>query len=210
MSEPDIRSILANVRSYFDEKITKFGPNHLGVGWNSTESQVLRFEQFRHLFGGKTRFSLNDIGCGYGHLLDYLHASSIETDYLGIDISEHMIDKARELHPASGGSSFEVSAQCGRIADYSVASGIFNVKMDVPHVEWTAYVLETIDSMNSSCSKGFAFNALTRYSDKEKMRDDLYYADPGFLFDLCKTTCSRNVALLHDYGLYEFTLIVKK
>jgi len=42
------------------------------------------------------------------------------------------------------------------------------------------------------------------------MRPDLYYADPLFLFDFCKQNFSKNVALLHDYRLYDFTLIVRK
>jgi hypothetical protein len=42
------------------------------------------------------------------------------------------------------------------------------------------------------------------------MRPDLYYADPRAIFDHCKRTFSRWVALLHDYGLYEFTILVRK
>jgi hypothetical protein len=42
------------------------------------------------------------------------------------------------------------------------------------------------------------------------MQDYLYYADPRVLFDHCKTRYSKNVALLHDYGLYEFTILVRK
>jgi hypothetical protein len=42
------------------------------------------------------------------------------------------------------------------------------------------------------------------------MREDLYYADPARLFDHCKTRFARNVTLLHDYGLYEFTMLVRK
>ena len=42
------------------------------------------------------------------------------------------------------------------------------------------------------------------------MRPDLYYADPCELFDRCKRRYSRNVALLHDYDLYEFTILVRK
>jgi len=42
------------------------------------------------------------------------------------------------------------------------------------------------------------------------MRDYLYYGDPCFYFDLCKRSYSRQVALMHDYGLYEFTLLVRK
>ena len=55
-----------------------------------------------------------------------------------------------------------------------------------------------------------AFLLLTKYSEKEYMRDNLYYADPLFIFDYCKRNFSKQVALLHDYGLYEFTILVKK
>ena len=48
------------------------------------------------------------------------------------------------------------------------------------------------------------------YSDPERMRAHLYYADPCRLFDHCKRRYSRHVALLHDYGLYEFTILVRK
>ena len=42
------------------------------------------------------------------------------------------------------------------------------------------------------------------------LRLDLYYADPCALFDYCKRSFSRNVALLHDYEIYDFTLLVRK
>jgi hypothetical protein len=58
--------------------------------------------------------------------------------------------------------------------------------------------------------KGFAFNALSLYSDPEKRRPDLYYADPLALFDHCQRHFSRYVSLLHDYPLYEFTILVRK
>jgi hypothetical protein len=51
---------------------------------------------------------------------------------------------------------------------------------------------------------------LTSYSDPDRMRSDLYYGDPCLFFDHCKRTYSKQVALLHDYGLYEFTVIVRK
>jgi len=51
---------------------------------------------------------------------------------------------------------------------------------------------------------------LTKYPDAARMRSDLYYADPGFFFDYCKRNFSRNVALLHDYNLYDFTILVRK
>ena len=37
---------------------------------------------------------------------------------------------------------------------------------------------QTLAIMQSLCRRGFAFNMLTTYSDPEKQRDDLFYADP--------------------------------
>jgi hypothetical protein len=42
------------------------------------------------------------------------------------------------------------------------------------------------------------------------MRDYLYYVASLKLFDLCKRRYSRNVALLHGYGLFAFTVVVSK
>ncbi len=67
-----------------------------------------------------------------------------------------------------------------------------------------------LEKFNSLCRKGFSCNFLTKYSDANRMRSDLYYADPCFLFDYCKRHFSKNIALLHDYQLYDFTLIVRK
>ena len=92
---------------------------------------------------------------------------------------------------------------------YTVASGIFNVKQDAPDDDWRQYLLETVADLGRLSTRGFAFNALTTYSDPERRRADLYYADPLELFDYCKRHVSKLVSLIHDTPLYEFTLIVR-
>jgi hypothetical protein len=94
-------------------------------------------------------------------------------------------------------------------ADYVLASGIFNVRLDADPASWHEYVLATLDAFAARSERGFAFNMLTRYADPPLMRDDLYYADPGHYFRLCKERYSREVALLHDYELFEFTILVR-
>jgi hypothetical protein len=95
-------------------------------------------------------------------------------------------------------------------ADYAVASGVFNVKQQAADDEWREYIWETVADLAVLGTRGFAFNALTSYSDADKRRPDLFYADPLEAFDRCKRTYSRFVTLLHDYPLYEFTLIVRR
>jgi len=68
----------------------------------------------------------------------------------------------------------------------------------------------TLDALDRTSYRGFAFNCLTCFADADKMRDNLYDADPCAFFDLCRRRYSHHVALLHDYGLYEFTVLVRK
>jgi hypothetical protein len=93
---------------------------------------------------------------------------------------------------------------------YAVASGIFNVRLTHPEQVWRDYTLRTLDALNGLSLKGFAFNMLSTYCDQERRRGDLFYGDPREMFDFCKRRFSARVALLHDYPLYEFTIIVRK
>lgn len=199
--------ILTRVQEYYDEKLRAHGATARGVDWKSPESQELRFAQLVKLIDHDRPFTINDFGCGYGALIDYLESSGFQFQYAGFDISSEMTARASELHP---GARFVTGKGDLREADYTVASGIFNVRLSTGEAEWRYYMLDVLDTMNSLSTRGFAFNALTKYSDAEFMRSDLYYADPLFFFDHCKTKYSKFVTLLHDYPLYEFTVLVRK
>lgn len=58
-----------------------------------------------------------------------------------------------------------------------------------------------VNVLNRTSSKGFAFNCLTSYSDAEKMRDHLYYADPCEVFDHCKRHYSHLGLIGKRYSL---------
>jgi hypothetical protein len=120
-----------------------------------------------------------------------------------------MISRAKESYGGIDSVDFVSDKQSMIATDYTVASGVFNVQLDTSTTEWEAYVLHNLGVLNALSRRGFAFNLLTKYSDPELMRPDLYYADPLFFFDYCKNNFSRFVALLHDYPLYEFTILVK-
>lgn len=198
------------MQQYYDQKLRAHGPTAGGVDWNSQESQQLRFAQLVRLIDHNRPFTVNDFGCGYGALIDYLEQSGFDFQYTGFDISPEMIAKAEELHPRSSQIDFVIDQRQLRAADYTLASGIFNVKLSTGKAEWKRYMLDVLEAMNSLSKSGFAFNALTKYSDAQFRRPDLYYADALFFFDHCKTQYSRFVTLLHDYPLYEFTMLVRK
>lgn len=201
---------LSEVADYYSAKLAKHGETSCGVDWNSEASQMLRFEQLTKIISQAEGFSLNDLGCGYGAMLDYLNSHYQDFIYNGCDVSSDMIHAAQHRYAHMSNAHFSITAEPAEIADYGIASGIFNVRFEHIDAEWNKYLQTTLDVLDRTSRKGFAFNCLTSYSDADKMRDYLYYADPGVLFDLCKRRYSRHVALLHDYGLYEFTILVRK
>jgi SAM-dependent methyltransferase len=200
-----IRSAVAD---YYTAKVREHGPTARGVDWNGEESQELRFAQLLRVADGLERpFSLLDYGCGYGALADWLERRGIAVDYRGFDLSDDMVRHARVRRPHAAVTTREDELEP---ADVAVASGIFNVRLDVDDARWADYVEGVIRTLDRLGTRGIAFNMLTSWSDPPFMRDDLFYGDPCAYFSLCKRELSRHVALLHDYGLYEFTIIVRK
>ena len=204
-----LSNTIKKIAHYYSSKVIEYGCNPKGVDWNDAPSQITRFVQLLKIIDGNNKFTINDIGCGYGALYEFMKNKYQFFEYYGLDISKVMIENASNNYKSEN-VSFSVSNIPESIANYSVASGIFNVKLNVKNHDWLNYIKYTIDIMNQKSNKGFAFNCLTSYSDRDKMRNDLYYADPLFLFDYCKKKYSKNVAILHDYDLYEFTVLIRK
>lgn len=204
---------LTDIQAFFKEQFVKHGESAEGVGWNSTYAQDVRFDQLIKVISGTGPFSLIEFGCGYGYLLDYLDDRKIRpAAFYGYDIVPDSVEFARKKYAGRPATSFHLDLAEVPVSDYLVASGVFNVKLDSSYPDWTRYIIDNLDEFNRLTRKGFALNFLTKYSDADRMaqRPDLYYADPCYFFDYCKQHYSRNVALLHDYEIYDFTIIVRK
>ena len=197
---------------YYAERLAQFGPTPRGADWSSAESQLLRFDRLLAAIAeaDDSDTSLVDYGCGYGALLDVLRSRGRRLRYHGFDISGTMIDAARTRHGGDEGATFTTELSAVPRSHYTLASGIFNVRLGHGVQEWHEYVMETLAAIDALSTRAFAFNMLSTYSDPDRRREDLFYADPLSMFDACKRQFSARVALLHDYPLYEFTLIVRK
>jgi SAM-dependent methyltransferase len=206
----DFDEFFATMDRYFERTLAEHGATARGVDWKSDEAQEVRFRQLLKICDGERAFSINDYGCGYGALAHFMAERGYEFRYCGFDVSKRMVALARERNRDPGRWRFVSREADLEPADYTVASGLFGLRFEIDDATWTRYVLETLETLNGLSRRGFSFNMLTRYSDPPRMRPDLYYGDPGFYFDLCKQRFSRNVALLHDYEVYEFTILVRK
>jgi hypothetical protein len=186
---------LTPVRDYYSAVLAEHGPTPQGMDWKDHEAQEIRFNALSSLIT-TYRGSVNDWGCGSG---DFQWRCGGE--YTGYDIvhqeQRNMRDRAK----------FVVSDRPTETADYTVASGLFNVKLSTPWFAWNEYMLACIKIMSKMSTKGFAFNCLSSYCDQKE--DRLFYADPTWVFDECRKYSPR-VALLHDYSPWDFTLLVRK
>jgi SAM-dependent methyltransferase len=204
-----LKNILKAVEELYTDNLEKFGTTSKAVGWNTIECQHLRFEKLVQFICKEQKITINDLGCGYGAFFQFLTEKGFLVDkFYGYDISVPMLKTAKEIIGNDSRVELINSPLLTNKADYSCVSGIFNVKCDADELSWLNFILQTLDNLDAYSEKGFSFNLLTKYVDFR--RDDLYYANPGYFFDLCKTKYSKKVNLVHDYNLWEWTITVDK
>ncbi|MBC7810368.1 MAG: methyltransferase domain-containing protein [Burkholderiales bacterium] len=210
-------NVLNSLERHFTNRVEEYGASHGAVDWGSTFRQQLAFRQMLRILENPATaeiaqgFSLLDYGCGYGALLPYLKQRGFNFGaYTGYDMVVAMIDSARNTFSEIADSTFTTDEPNLTPVDYVIGSGLISLRLDNEAAAWGEHVLRMLDRLWSLSAKGLAFNSLTSYSDTDKMRADLYYPDPRMLFDYCKTHFSKQVALLHDYGVYEFTILVRR
>jgi hypothetical protein len=120
-----------------------------------------------------------------------------------------MISAAKSIIVADN-AEFHCAGEFSRQVDYGMASGVFNVKLENSDDDWLKYILHVLDGINEKSALGFAVNFLSTYSDSDKRKSKLFYANPLRMFDCFRRRYSRNLSLMHDYGLYEFSIVVRK
>jgi SAM-dependent methyltransferase len=186
----------------------------MGVDWSCQATQSLRFVQLLKICDFSVAFSLNDIGCGYGALAAFLavrHPKS-KIDYLGVDLSRAMIQRARRRHTGAD-RRFTVRTTGFRIADYSVASGIMNVSFGHSRVTWEGFVARTLAQMRRTSRLGFSVNFFAETTSPrasaDRSADDLYRTSPERWIRYCEDELDCSVKTVADYGMKEFTLLVR-
>lgn len=201
--------ILDAVTAHYERALATHGPTAKGVDWKDEDGQRLRHRQFLRLVEHDPEASILDMGCGYGDFLPFLRAHGHRGRYIGLDIAPAMVEAARRLHGEGADRVFLLGAESAEAADYAIASGILNVIRGADPTAWQAYVDGVIEGLARASRRGFAFNMLSLNSDPERRRADLHYADPAAMLAAMIARHGRHAAVLQDYGLWEFTMIVR-
>nr|WP_279343406.1 class I SAM-dependent methyltransferase [Variovorax terrae] len=211
-SQKGLDALYVDIENYYSERVRTYGATPLGVDWTCVPTQQLRFVQLLKLCSfRRTAFSLNDLGCGYGALKHFLsdRYPRSRIDYLGVDISPLMIEEARRLWKAHDNTKFVIADTSPRVADYSVASGIFNVRLYQPLDLWMQFIEQTLTNLHATSRLGFAVNFLTQLPSGITARPELYRSLPETWALYCTQKFNSRVKILENYGLREFSLLVK-
>lgn len=195
------------IAGYYSGKVLQHGATPLGVDWSCEPTQQLRFVQLLRLVDLSRPFTLDDLGCGYGALLSFVQKRhrGARMDYLGIDVSADMVSQAQALHARSRDCAFCVGSSSPRVADYSVASGIFNVRIDEPAALWQEMIEGTLRDMAAASRIGFAVNFLATLPPGVAGKPQLYRCTPEPWRAFCESL-GMKVDVLAAYGMREFTL----
>ncbi|MDH3579404.1 MAG: class I SAM-dependent methyltransferase [Hyphomicrobiales bacterium] len=201
------------VAAAYKAQLKEHGPSPNGVLWGALESQQSRFELLTQIMAGdgcKSGISVNDLGCGYGALFEFLDEQALLQDghYYGYDICADMLAAARS-RICDPRAEFTQSMIATRRADYSFASGTFNLKGTASDAEWAVYVKESLLWLWEQSAAGLAFNLLDGTRTPEP-KEWLYYPDPAEFHEFCRQNLTDAIQRVDDPARKDCTLLLRR
>ncbi|MEA2494980.1 MAG: hypothetical protein QOJ29_2891, partial [Thermoleophilaceae bacterium] len=164
MAPPEDSAPFARIASYYDALVDEHGDSAHACDYGDPRSQTKRFEVLTSglpLDGAQ----LLDVGCGLGHLADYLEQRGFDVSYTGVDLSPRMIELAQERRADLDVRVADIlTDDIGRF-DVVIANGIFYLLGE--HAEEMMRTLVT--RMFELARAAIAFNSLSTWaSDQEE------------------------------------------
>ena len=187
----------------YNHYLEKYSPDtSYCVGWmDGSINQWKRFGKLMEV-GVEDGDSILDVGCGVGHMVDYLKEYHYAVEYTGLDINDNAIKIAETRHFRGreqflSGNIFEVNLE--KKYDWALASGTFNVGVS-EELMW-----DILKECGKRAIKGIAFNLLSKPYIDEKYQS--YWPE----YILNNVPIKGQTAIAVDYSVKDdFTVYVRK
>lgn len=200
-SARDLRALELYYSSQLNQRLTP----EQRVGWQTAESQRIRFETLadvERLEGAK----ILDVGCGLGAFWDYLKHQKITVDYTGVDLFPNVIREAKRMNPDARFEARNLIRQpfMPRSFDFSFLSGVFNVKVR----DNLEYMRVLLASVLKQTKKAVAFNLLN--AEAGLIESNRFMMTPRDLVALGRRLNVSRVHLMDNYHHLDLTLFLYK
>jgi SAM-dependent methyltransferase len=197
------RKDLVDLEDYYRGQLEGHQAPERRVGWNTAQSQQVRFEAMASV-GRLNGARILDMGCGLGAFWGYLKKKRIKADYTGIDLFPNVIREARMIYPEAKFENRVLTARPFKAGsfDYSFLSGVFNVRV---RDNWK-YMKAVLTSVLRQTRKAVAFNVLNaEVGIREK---DRFTAGPGELVAFGRKLGVSRAHLIDHYHHLDLTLFL--
>ena len=204
------------LQEHYESCVIKHGSNAKGMDWPSPEDLSKRFQVLTEImeFSSESNKQVDvlDLGCGVGLLIDYMAevGTISKIKYYGLDRSPIMIDLATKRHPefTFGVCDILIDKLPDNSTDYIIMNGLFTEKRELTFDQMFSFFISMISEAFRVARKGISFNVMSSHVDWQ--RNDLFHVELDRLVSHLIKQCSRNIVIRMDYGLYEYTVYVKK
>lgn len=197
------------IKNYYEPNLSEDLPDYRILGWESREAQFQRFQILTDNIKLESNTIL-DVGCGLGNLLEHLKEVHENPDYTGVDILEHMIEKARERHPGADFRQMDVFTE-NQFQENQFntiySSGIFNINMGNNY----DFLNEAIKLFLKLANRYIVFNLL-HYNSPDR-DETYYYFHPDCIVKMIEEINDKSlksIKIVEHYLKNDFTVILEK
>ena len=211
MQDYDIAS--SELVNFYENCLRVHGRKPEGLDWPNAKDLEKRYEIMLSFVENRASdIKILDLGCGPGLLLDYLkqrHATK-GLIYNGVDISNSMIREALKRWPEEKFEcrDFLKNKYAKNEFDNVLMNGLFTKKQSLPEHVMKKFLQTTIVEAFRICKQSITFNVMSTHVDWT--REDLYHVPLDDLAEFLTREVSRHFIIRNDYGLYEYTVHVKR
>lgn len=203
------------IQTRHKNSIARHGYQPQALFWSNREIQETRFQQLLRILPAQDSlppiWSLLDVGCGFADLASYLNQAGYQPEYHGVDVSQDVLNAAKNLHPT-------LSLEQGELGDFGFADNGFDYVMlsgalnEVVETEIEnlaqhqgAYAQWVIMEMYRIAKRAVAFNLLDARHSWVQSRSDLQSFNPDEIVRFCQRFADQ-VMLIDGYLENDFTI----
>lgn len=193
---------------YYSGLVEKHGVNKKSLGRDrDASSQHTRFGFFADVIKNDPNSSILDVGCGLGHLCDFLRTQGWTGKYTGVDITYKMCECAKKRLPDEVILNVDIlDDEFEEKFDYVACIATVQHKpiFDSDPVD---YLKEMIKKLYSLTNKVLVFDVFSNRGDF--FEEDHLYVEPAELLAYCYSL-TKFLSLKNDYKPYQIMMFLHK